>query len=75
MAEYPKRYLLSGMLHVTQYSDCLDIYNPNTPYAVAVMRIVDGKARLVMKHGAPHHFVVEVDKHLDKLKTILILGG
>lgn len=71
----PKQHLLSGMLHVTHYSDCLDIYNPNAPYAQAHMRIVDGKAKLIMNNGAPHHFVVEVNKHLDKLKTILILGG
>ena len=73
--KYPKRLLLSGMLHVIQHKDFLDIYNPNAPYAQAHMRIVDGKAKVIMNNGAPMHFRNEVQTQLDKLKTILILGG
>jgi hypothetical protein len=66
---------LMGMMHVYHDQQGLDIYNPNAPYAQARMKIVDGKAKLTMNHGAPMHFINEVQTHLDKLKTLLILGG
>lgn len=74
LKEVRKPYLLD-MSYVYRDADGLDIYNPNAPYAQARMKIVNGKAKLIMNHGAPLHFVVEVNKHLDKLKTLLILGG
>ena len=70
-----RQYFITGKLWVWRDSQGLDIYNPNSPYAQARMKIVDGKAKLTMNHGAPMHFIDEVQTHLDKLKTILILGG
>ncbi len=72
---FGRTHYITGMLHVWHDSQGLDIYNPNAPYAQARMKIVDGKAKLIMNHGAPLHFVTEVNNHLDKLKTLLILGG
>ena len=66
---------LMGMLHVYHDQYGLDIFNPNAPCAQARMKIVDGKAKIIMNHGAPPHFINEVRTHLDKLKTLLILGG
>jgi hypothetical protein len=70
----PKQHLM-GMLHVYHDADGLDIFNPNAPYAQARMTIVNGGTFLRVNDGAPRHFTIEVQKHLDKLKTILILGG
>lgn len=72
---FGRTHYLTGMLHVWQDSQGLDIYNPNAPYAQARMKIVDGKPTLIMNYGAPRHFRTEVQEHLDKLKTLLILGG
>lgn len=72
---FGRTHYITGMLHVWHDSQGLDIYNPNAPYAQARMKIVDGKPKLIMNHGAPLHFRTEVQTHLDKLKTLLILGG
>lgn len=53
----------------------LDLYNPNVPDAWAILEIVDGKPHLRYAENAPRAFRTEVQEHLDKLKTILILGG
>lgn len=70
-----KLHLLSGTLHVYHDERGLDIYNPNQPYAQARMTREDGVPYLRVNSGAPRPFRVEVQKHLDKLKTLLILGG
>lgn len=70
-----KLHLLSGTLHVYQDASGLDIYNPNQPYAQARMKREDGVPYLRINSGAPRPFRTEVQEHLDKLKTILILGG
>ena len=64
-----------GRLHVRVYPMLVDIYDPNQPYAQANLRVRDGVPNLFITNGAPQHFIREVNKHLDKLKTILILGG
>ena len=64
-----------GMLHVYRDADGLDIYNPNAPNGQARMTIVNGATYLRINNGAPRHFRTEVQTHLDKLKTLLILGG
>lgn len=66
---------LMGTLHTYAYPSLIDIYDPNQPYAQAHLRIRDGKPHLYVNEGAPRHFRTEVQKHLDKLKTLLILGG
>jgi hypothetical protein len=70
-----KLHLLSGNLRAYHDESGLDIYNPNQPYAQARMTKVDGIPYLRINNGAPRPFRTEVQKHLDKLKTILILGG
>lgn len=65
---------LIGMMHVYHDQYGLDIFNPNAPYAQARMVVENGGTRLILNKGAPRHFTVEVQKHLDKLKTLLILG-
>jgi hypothetical protein len=57
------------------YPNLIDIYDPNQPYAQANLRIKDGVPHLFINDGAPRPFRTEVQKHLDKLKTIVILGG
>ena len=64
-----------GRLHMYVYPKLIDIYDPNQPYAQANLRIKDGVPHLFVNDGAPRHFTIELQKHLDKLKTILILGG
>jgi hypothetical protein len=66
---------LSGTLWVHKYKGRLDIYNPNQPLANAFMRIKDGVPHLTYAVGAPNIFRSEVQDNLNKLKTILILGG
>ncbi len=69
----PIRHL--GMLHFVVHPNLIDIYNPNAPYAQATLSKIDGGIKLFVRKGAPLHFRNEVDKYLDQLKTILILGG
>jgi hypothetical protein len=64
-----------GNLRMYVYPNLIDIYDPNHPYAQANLRIKDGVPHLFVNDGAPRHFTIELQKHLDKLKTILILGG
>ncbi len=64
-----------GMLHVYRDPDGLDIYNPNAPNGQARMTIVNGGTYLRINKDAPRHFTIELQTHLDKLKTLLILGG
>jgi len=68
---------LTGSLWVErrETSPMLDIYNPNQPGAWAILETIDGKPHLRYAENAPRPFRIEVKKHLDKLKTILILGG
>jgi hypothetical protein len=72
---FGRTHYMTGMLHVYRDSQGLDIFNPNAPYAQARMKIEGGEAKLIMNKGAPMHFINEVQQHLDKLKTLLILGG
>lgn len=70
-----KTVYLSGTLWVDYHPSWLDLYNPNTPYATANMRKTKaGDIKLFINEGAPRAFRTEVQEHLDKLKTILILG-
>lgn len=53
----------------------LDIYNPSQSESWAILRLVEGKTFLHYAENAPRRFKTEVQEHLDKLKTLLILGG
>lgn len=68
---------LTGTLWIERREDAptLDIYNPNMSDAWAVMKSIDGVPYLSYAINAPRVFRTEVQEHLDKLKTILILGG
>lgn len=74
---YPptKTIHMSGTMWVDRRDGLLDIFNPNQPYANALLTIEDGKTRLRFNSSAGRMFRTEVQEHLDKLKTILILGG
>ncbi len=70
---------LTGTLWIehrkTTTAPTLDLYNPNVPNAWAILEIVGGKPHLRYAESAPRPFRTEVQEHLDKLKTLLILGG
>jgi hypothetical protein len=70
-----KNIYLSGTLWAYRSRSGLDLYNPNQPYANAILRIKDGIPHLSVNDGAPRDFRIEVQDNLDKLKTLLILGG
>ena len=71
----PKTLHISGTMWVDVRGDLLDIYNPNQPYANALLAIENDKPRLRFNSSAGRAFRTEVQEHLDKLKTLLILGG
>jgi uridylate kinase len=73
--EPPTLVMLLDMSHVYKDAIGLHVVNLNAPYAQARLRQVDNEVRVTINDGAPQHFIIEVNKHLDKLKTILILGG
>jgi hypothetical protein len=75
MGHPTKTIHLSGTMWVERTSHGLSIYHPNVPFAHASMFIENSAPRLVICKDAPRPFRIEVQKHLDKLKTILILGG
>lgn len=72
-----KTIYLSGTLWVDRrmLAPMLDIYSPNHPASWAILETIDGKPHLCYAESAPRDFKVEVQEHLDKLKTLLILGG
>ena len=71
----PKTHLFSGNLHAVQYPERIDLYNPNVPYAQATLKRDGVGTCLRLNPSAPRHFRIEVQEHLVKLKTLLILGG
>jgi len=73
--EPPTLVMLLDMSRVYKDAMGLHVVNLNAPCAQARLRQVDNEVRVTINDGAPRHFTIELQKHLDKLKTILILGG